>query len=73
MCVTNSQYEISGKNSHLQSDVFFYHKKRGLYLRVRVGGGGGLISGSLCYDPFVEKLTKGSVRLLRPLFNWFYL
>ena len=27
------------------------------------GGGGGLISGSLCYDPFVEKLAKGSVRL----------
>ena len=41
MCVTNSQYETSGKNSHLQSDVFFYHKKRGLYLGVRVGGGGG--------------------------------
>ena len=38
------------------------------------GRGGGLISGSLWYDPFVEKLAKGLVRLLRPLlFNWFYL
>ena len=37
-------------------------------------GGGGLISGSLWYDPFVEKLAKGLVRLLRPvLFNWFYI
>ena len=36
--------------------------------------GGGLISSSLWYDPCVEKLAKGLVRLLRPLvFNWFYL
>ena len=42
--------------------------------------GGGLhqptppISSSLWYDPFVEKLVKGLVRLLRPiLFNWFYI
>ena len=31
------------------------------------------MSGSLCYDLFVEKLARGSVRLLRPLFNCFYL
>ena len=34
------------------------------------GGAWRLISGSLWYDPFVEKLVKGLVRLLRPiLFN----
>ena len=54
----------------LQSNVFFNCKKRGLYLGL---GEGALISGRLCYDPFVEKLTEGSVSLLRPLFNWFYL
>ena len=59
-----------GGGEGLTVGCIFYHKKRGLHLGVR---GGGLISGSLCYDPFVEKLTKGSVRLLRPLFNWFYL
>ena len=53
----------------LQSDVCFDYKKRGLYR----GRGGGLKSGSLCYDPFAKKLAKGSVRLLRPLFSWFYL
>ena len=37
------------------------------------GGGGGLKSGSLCYDPLAKKLAKGSVGLLRPLLSWFYL
>ena len=54
----------------LQSDVCFDYKRRGLYLG---GVGGGLKSGSLCYDPLAKKLAKGSVGLLRPLLSWFYL
>ena len=48
----------------------FLISSSGAYTWEGGGGAGRLISGSLCYDPFVEKLVKGLVRLLRPiLFN----
>lgn len=52
--------------------IYFLISSSGVYTWDK--GGGGVISGSVWYDPFVEKLAKGLVRLLRPLvFNWFYL